>query len=66
MLSQGLTLALNGMHIIFGLVLIYFGYASLKNVRMPDYIYISIIVIGVIAFLYHTHIWLTDKDDNEL
>ena len=52
-----------GMHIIFGLFLIYFGYVSFKNVRMPDYIYIGLIVIGSIAILYHTHIWLTDKDD---
>lgn len=52
-----------GAHIIFGLFLTYFGYASLKNTRMPDYVYIGIIVIGVLALLYHTHIWLTDKDE---
>ena len=51
------------MHIIFGIFFIYFGYTSLKNIRMPDYTYIGIIVIGVIAILYHSHIWLTDKDD---
>ncbi len=57
------------MHIIFGLFLIYLGYTSLntsgKNIKMPDYVYIGIIVIGVIAILYHSHIWLTDKDDKD-
>ncbi len=51
------------LHIIFGIFFIYLGYASLKNVRMPDYVYIGIIVIGVIAILYHSHIWLSDRDD---
>ena len=52
-------------HILIGLFLAYFGYASLKNIRMPDYVYIGIIVLGVLAILYHTHIWLTDNDDKD-
>ncbi len=50
-------------HIIIGLFLTYFGYVSMKNVKLPDYVYISVIVIGVLAILYHTHIWITDKDE---
>ncbi len=52
-------------HIIFGIFLTYFGYTSLKNKRFPDWIYISFIVIGILALLYHSHIWLTDKDDEK-
>lgn len=51
-------------HIVLGLFLAYFGYASLKNERFPDWIYIALIVIGVMALLYHSHIWITDKDEN--
>ncbi len=54
-----------GMHIVFGLFLAYIGYASLKNIKMPDYVYIGIIVIGINAMLYHTHIWLTDNDKDD-
>jgi len=53
-------------HIIIGLFLAYFGYASMKHTVFPDYIYITIIIIGVLAALYHIHIWiLGDDDDNE-
>ncbi len=52
------------MHIILGIFFVYFGYSSLKNIVLPDYIYIGIIVIGVLAILYHTHIWIMDKDDD--
>jgi hypothetical protein len=37
----------------------------MKNIKLPDYVYIGVIVIGVLAVLYHTHIWLTDKDEDE-
>ena len=51
-------------HIIIGLFLIYIGYNSLKKNQLPDYIHISIIVLGVLAILYHAHIWIIgDKDD---
>jgi hypothetical protein len=53
------------MHIILGLFLIYFGYASLKNKTFPDWIYIGLIVLGVIAILYHSHIWITDNDEKK-
>ena len=49
-------------HIIIGLFLAYFGYALLKHKVFPDYVYIAIIIIGVLAALYHAHIWLVDKD----
>jgi hypothetical protein len=52
-------------HILIGALLAYYGYASLKNTRLPDYVYIGIMFIGVLAILYHTHIWLTDKDDKK-
>ena len=50
-------------HIIIGLFLTYFGYASLKHQVFPEYIYIIVIVLGVLATLYHAHIWLFDDDD---
>jgi hypothetical protein len=50
-------------HILLGIFLAYFGYVSMKDVKLPDYVYIGVIVIGVLAVLYHTHIWITDKDE---
>ncbi len=52
-------------HIIIGLFLTYFGYASMKHQVFPDYIYIVVIILGVLAILYHSHIWLFDEDDDK-
>ncbi len=52
-------------HIIIGLFLTYFGYASMKHKVFPDYIYIIIIIIGVLAALYHAHIWFVEDDDEK-
>ncbi len=52
-------------HILLGIFLVYFGYVSMKDIKLPDYIYIGVIVIGVLAVLYHTHIWLVDKDEEK-
>ena len=54
-------------HILLGIFLVYIGYVSIDGpyIRLPNYVYISLIVIGVLAALYHAHIWLTDKDEDE-
>lgn len=48
-------------HIVIGVFLTYVGYASLKHKILPDYIYIIIIILGVLAALYHAHIWTVDE-----
>ncbi len=52
-------------HIIIGLFLTYFGYAAMKHKVFPDYIYIVVIILGVLATLYHAHIWLFDDEDKK-
>jgi hypothetical protein len=47
------------LHILIGIFLIYFGYVSLKNERLPDFVYIGVIVIGIVAILYNAHIMFT-------
>ncbi len=49
-------------HILIGAFLIYAGYASLNNAKLPNYINISIIVLGALALLYHSHIWIIEKE----
>ncbi len=52
-------------HIIIGLYLMYFGYSTMKHKEFPDYIYISIIIIGILGALYHAHIWVYGDDDDK-
>jgi len=44
-------------HIIMGLFFVYVGYSILLFKRLPQYISVSVIVLGVLAILYHVHIW---------
>ena len=55
-------------HIIFGLFLVYLSYMSLEGKcnEINKYVYIALLCVGVLAILYHTHLWLTfggKKDD---
>ena len=47
-------------HIIMGLFFIYVGYSMLINIKLPQYINVSVIVLGVLAILYHAHIWIVE------
>ena len=44
-------------HMIIGIFFVYVGYAVLLHKRLPPYISVSVIVLGVLAFLYHAHLW---------
>lgn len=44
-------------HIIIGLILIYSGYLALHNNKLSKNVSVLLIVLGVIAALYHGHLW---------
>ena len=44
-------------HILYGLFFIYLGYRLLENKPINKYISILLIVMGVMAILYHSHLW---------
>ncbi len=44
-------------HIIMGLFFLYIGYLLIEGKRINKWISISLIVIGVLAVLYHSHLW---------
>ena len=44
-------------HILMGLFFIFVGYALLINKRLPPYISVTVLVLGVLALLYHAHIY---------
>lgn len=49
-------------HIILGLFLLYIGYLLIQGKKINKWISISLIVIGVLAVLYHSHLWYVDKN----
>lgn len=44
-------------HILIGLYLIYLGWLLLNRKPMGNYVAVSLFVLGVLALLYHLHIW---------
>ena len=52
-------------HILFGLFFIYLGYRLLENKPINKYISILLIVMGVMAILYHSHLWYNYGDYNK-
>ena len=52
-------------HMIIGIFFVYVGYAIFLHKRMPPYISVSVIVLGVLAFLYHTHLWYNSTQKNK-
>lgn len=44
-------------HMLIGIFFVYVGYTVLINKRIAPYISVSVIVLGVLAFLYHAHLW---------
>jgi hypothetical membrane protein len=49
-------------HILIGFFLIYVGWILYEKKRMDKYTPILLIVVGVLAALYHAHIWFTELD----
>ena len=55
-------------HILIGLYLVYVGWVLYDKKKLDKYTPIVLIVLGVLAMLYHIHIWYTylaeDKPKN--
>jgi uncharacterized membrane protein len=52
-------------HILIGIYLVYVGWVLYDKKRLDKYAPIILIVLGVLAALYHGHIWyiyLTEED----
>lgn len=52
-------------HILIGLFLAYVGYNMIENKKLPKYVPITLIVLGVLALLYHAHLWYYVKSGGE-
>lgn len=57
-------------HILIGIYLVYVGWVLYDKKRLDKYAPIVLIVLGVLAALYHSHIWYThfteeDKPKNK-
>jgi hypothetical protein len=47
-------------HILMGLFFVYVGYSILINKKLPPYISVSVIVLGVLGTLYHAHLYYSE------
>ena len=47
------------LHIILGLLITYIGYRTLNNKNINQILALILIVMGVLAIVYHAHIWFT-------
>ena len=50
-------------HIVIGFYLLYVGWVLYEKKRMDKYSPIILIVVGVLAALYHSHIWYVDYQE---
>ena len=50
-------------HIIMGIFFTYIGYLLIEGKKVNRWLSISLIVIGVLAALYHTHLWYSEKKE---
>jgi hypothetical protein len=48
-------------HILMGLLFIYLGYLIIEEKKVNKWLAITIIVLGVLAALYHAHLWYANK-----
>jgi hypothetical protein len=48
-------------HILIGLFFIYVGGVLLSGKKLPQAIYVTLIVLGVLALAYHAHIWYVER-----
>ncbi len=51
-------------HIIGGLLLAMIGFQSLNNRSMSQLVALSLIVTGIMAAVYHGHIWFVKRKEN--
>jgi len=44
-------------HILMGLFFVYIGYQLVMHKKIPEYLALTIVVLGAIGGLYHIHLW---------
>ena len=44
-------------HILMGLLFSYIGYLLIEGKKVDKWLAISLVTIGVLAILYHSHLW---------
>ena len=47
-----------GSHMLMGVFFIYVGYFVLTHKSLPTYVPVLVVVLGALAFLFHSHLWL--------
>lgn len=52
-------------HILIGMYLVYVGWVLYEKKRLDKYTPIVLIVLGVLAALYHAHIWFVDLTEKK-
>lgn len=50
-------------HILMGIFLSYIGYLLIEGKKVNKWLSISLIVIGILAVLYHSHLWYIKKNN---
>jgi hypothetical protein len=50
-------------HVLMGLFFLYLGYLLIEKKPISKYISISIIILGVLAVLYHSHLYYVYKNE---
>lgn len=48
-------------HILMGIFFSYIGYLLLEGKKVNKWLAISLIVIGILAILYHSHLWYSEN-----
>jgi disulfide bond formation protein DsbB len=48
-------------HILMGILFTYIGYLIIEGKKVNKWIAILLIVIGILAALYHSHLWYNEN-----
>jgi hypothetical protein len=51
-------------HILMGIFFTYVGYLLIEGKRVNKWIAILLIIIGILATLYHSHLWYSKTTKN--
>ena len=52
-------------HIISGVLLLYIGYEGLTTGKISKNMSLILVVVGVLAALYHAHLWYYNSKDKK-
>jgi uncharacterized membrane protein YfcA len=47
-------------HILMGIFFVYIGYELIMRKKIPEYLSLTIVVLGAVGGLYHLHLWYDD------